>query len=220
MFVYLDVETIPSQRPDVIERGADLVRVPANYKDPAKIEKYVSDHAKEAYHATGLDGGYGELCAICWAYGDDGVNDESRDPYQALPAGERDLLRAFFFSIRTYMQAHPTQPITFVGHNVAFDLRFLHHRSVVLQVPPGFWIPYNAATWGGKYVDTMYEWAGARDRVKLTELCDILGIEMDDEIDGSQVWDRYQAGDIATIVEHCIADVERVRAVHRRLRYL
>lgn len=68
-------------------------------------------------------------------------------------------------------------------------------------------------------MDTMYAWCGARGRVKLTVLCDMLGIDVYDEIDGSEVWDAYCDGRLSDIIEHCEADVRRVREIARRLAY-
>ena len=217
MLIYLDIETIPSQRADVIERGPELVKVPASYKNEEKIEAYRAEHADEAYRRTALDGGYGEIVCICWAVDDGPVEESTR---ASADESEADLLARFFAAAKAAADASPASLPAFVGHNIAFDLRFLHHRSVVLGVHHPIHLPYNAASWQGRYVDTMFEWSGARGSIKLVDLCDVLGIEVDDEIDGSQVWDRYQAGDIDTIVKHCRADVERVRQVYRRLQYL
>ena len=71
MFIYLDIETIPSQRDDVRGLSWQRVKVPANYKDPQKIEAYKYEHAEEEYRKTALDGGYGELCCIGWAVDDE-----------------------------------------------------------------------------------------------------------------------------------------------------
>jgi hypothetical protein len=68
-------------------------------------------------------------------------------------------------------------------------------------------------------VDLRTEWYGtqARGGTKLTDLCEAFGIEVDDTIDGSQVAERWDAGDIDTIVRHCEADVERVRELYARI---
>jgi hypothetical protein len=54
---------------------------------------------------------------------------------------------------------------------------------------------------------------------KLTDLCEALGIDSDDDIPGSEVWDAYQDGRHNDIARHCQIDVERVREVYQRLTF-
>jgi hypothetical protein len=79
----------------------------------------------------------------------------------------------------------------FIGHNIGWDLKFLWQRSIINNIKPPIRIPWRDAVWSGKYTDTMTLWVGPRDTISLTNLCKILGIEMEDEIDGSQVWDMW-----------------------------
>ena len=53
----------------------------------------------------------------------------------------------------------------------------------------------------GHIFDTMTAWAGVGN------------------IDGSKVWDYVRTGRIADVVEYCKGDVERVRAIHRRMTF-
>lgn len=216
MNLYLDIETIPTQRKDAFERVAADIKAPSNYKDAKKIEQYITEHADEAWRKTALDGGYGEIVVLGWAFDDDAVETRVR---MTTADSEAELLTEFYTAVRAKLDAHPSQMLNPCGHNLGFDLRFLHHRSVVLGVPPSFWLRHNAAPWQGKYTDTMYEWSGAKGGVKLTTLCHMLDIEVDDQIDGAGVWDAYKAGNVALVEEHCRADVERVRQIDRRLRF-
>lgn len=214
MYIYIDGETLPSQRADIIAEIPGRVKVPKSYKDEKKIAEYRENHAEETYHATGLSGDYGELCCVCWAI-DDG---EIHQAFRAEATQPEAAILAFLWSsIQEATAARPNSAPVFVGHNVEFDLRFLHHRSIVLGARPPIYLPYNAAPWQGRYRCTQYEWSGAKGFIKLTELCRVLGIEVDDEIDGSQVWQAFQSGEISKIVEHCRADVDRVRQIAKRL---
>ena len=76
-----DIETIPDQSEDAIERASDLVKVPSNYKDPIKIADYKLKNAEDAHLKTGLNGLYGEICSIAWAVEDDDVAVIYRDRY-------------------------------------------------------------------------------------------------------------------------------------------
>jgi len=228
--LYIDIETIPTTRDDVLERlrrqaSADAMVAPVpgsirKLKTPelrktreqewrGSLKEGAADTAEEAIHRTALDGGYGELACICWAF-DDG---EIHDAVRGRDGGEVMLLHKFFADLRGTMHA-----IKWVGHNVEFDLRFLHHRSIINGVRSPQHIPANDAPWKGTYYDTMREWSGLRGTVKLTVLCDMLGIDIsEDDIDGSEVWQAWQQGRIVDIVDHCRADVERVREIYRRM---
>lgn len=242
-YLYLDCETLPTQRHDVFERirdehnhGAATRPIPdsiAKLKTPelraertaewrAELYNKSVAAADEAWRATALEGGYGELACVSWAIDDEPVETVVRyhgvEHAELSEEDERDMLSALFSAWR---QAFGKQYPTFVGHNVGFDLAFLHHRSIVLGVRPPFHLPYDMPPWRDAYICTMHAWSGARGSVKLSTLCDMLSIDVghDDTIDGSQVWDTWAAGDVATVVRHCEADVARVRAVHRRLRF-
>ena len=70
----------------------------------------------------------------------------------------------------------------------------------------------------------MTAWAGARGTVSLDKLCKVFGIatkgsEIEDEIDGSKVWEFVQAGRIDDVAKYCAGDVERVRQIHKRLTF-
>ena len=234
-YIYLDIETIPSQDEDVIKRihedayetaiTAPVPKEITKLKTPELREERTDEwkneqfakaetEAEEKYHATGLDGGYGEICCIGWAVDDDSVD------VIGLERPETELLLLFWKLLREVVGSQHT---IFVGHNIGFDLRFLHHRSVVNRVKPTVFLPYNAAPWQGKYVDTQYEWWGAKPGKdsSLTNLCRILGIDIsDDDIDGSGVWQAYQDGRHDDIAKHCRRDVERVREIHGRLRWV
>ena len=138
---------------------------------------------------------------------------------------ERAILHAMFDALQdAYDPARMTRP-TFIGHNiVSFDLRFLFQRAVLNGVLPPSIIPFNARPWDTTVFDTMTAWAGVGNRVSLDKLCSAFGIakkgsEIGDDIDGSKVWDYVRTGRIADVVEYCKGDVERVRAIHRRMTF-
>lgn len=238
MDIYIDTETVPSQRPEIRTRLIDeheaqaRAAVPPSSIANLKTEQLraeredawrhgliegAMDNAEQDWRRTSLDGGYGELICMSWAVGDGQVTTVSRE--NLAPHAERSMLSTFWIEIERAQKAHQASPIRWCGHNVIFDLKFLHHRSIIRGTKPSVSIPHNEAPWRNRYVDTMYEWAGARDRVRLTVLCDILGIVVNDQIDGSQVWDAFCAGHLDQIIEHCEADVRRVREIVRMLEY-
>lgn len=106
----------------------------------------------------------------------------------------------------------------FIGHNVVnFDIRFIWQRAIVLGIKMPGWFPRDPKPWGHDVFDTMTAFAGQRGTVGLDKLCIALGLEGKGDIDGSMVGDLWAAGEYDRIAEYCKADVERTRAVHRKM---
>jgi len=107
-----------------------------------------------------------------------------------------------------------------VGHNViGFDLPFIFQRCLVNNIEFNSFVNLSEFTPRGVY-DTMHQWwLGSRNRVALDDLAWVLGIESSksDEIDGSRVFDLYQAGRLAEIREYNLNDVRVTRKVYERL---
>ena len=107
-----------------------------------------------------------------------------------------------------------------VGHNIiGFDLPFIFQRCLVNNIaarPPVNLGEYNVR---GVF-DTMKGWwLGSRNRVGLDDVAWALGIESSktDEVEGSKVFDLYQAGRLAEIREYNLNDVRVTRKVYERL---
>jgi hypothetical protein len=232
MNIYFDIETIPAQDPVAIDLiKADIekqklsVKAPSNYKDQEKIDAYIKAEVEKldaefdaTYRKTSFDGGLGEICCIGYAI-DDGA------PRSIYRGTESQILHSFYTILQdSYNPSSQTRP-KFIGHNiVSFDLRFLFQRSVMNNVKPPFMIPFSAKPWDESIFDTMTAWAGHGNRVSLDKLCKIFNIpmkgsEIGEEIDGSKVWDFYQAGRIADIARYCEGDVDRTRQAYKRMTF-
>lgn len=204
MVIILDIETIPDQRPGAWERCRERLEPPANYKKPEAIDKWLAEHADEAYQKTALDGAYGELACIC-------LQREGEDTY-TIPrtdAGEVEILKHLDQWFKNEAMAVND---VFAGHCVEFDLRFLWQRACLLGFPSlaRRFVRYrNCRPWHGNVIDTAYEWTGKEYGIKLKPLCEAFGIDGDD-IDGADVWQAYQAGEMDRIMHHCQMDVHRV----------
>jgi hypothetical protein len=129
--------------------------------------------------------------------------------------GERD---EFIRESLKYGPLRVVQPIV-TAHHAPFDIRFIWQRAIILGVRPPHWWPHDAKPWDREAIDdTMTAWAGQGNRIGLDRLCRALGIPGKDGFDGSMVWDAVQTGRINEVVDYCDGDVERLRAVHRRIR--
>jgi hypothetical protein len=108
-----------------------------------------------------------------------------------------------------------------VGHNIlGFDLPFVFQRCLVqgLKVRPFV----NLSEYNVRGVfDTMRHWwlGERRGRVSLDDIAWALGIESSKtaEVEGSKVWDLYQAGELLAIREYNLNDVRVTRKVFERM---
>jgi len=220
-FLFLDLETIPDQRPGAYDKILENVTAPGNYKKQESIDRWIAQHgeaeAQEQYHKTGLNGIAGEICSIAWAIDDGEIIGYTIPP--SLP--EAGLLDGFFKDVQYKVKkagtgAHPS--LTWIGHNVIdFDLRFLKQRCIVNQVQPPFIIPADARHGSRDVFDTMKAWAGWKGYVSQQALCEALGIEGKDDMTGADVWPAYQAGKFEEILAYNKNDVRIVRELYRRM---
>ena len=107
-----------------------------------------------------------------------------------------------------------------VGHNIiGFDLPFIFQRCLVnnITVRP----PVNLGEYNVRGVfDTMRAWwLGSRNRVALDDIAWALGIESSKtaDVEGSKVFELYQAGKLAEIREYNLNDVRVTRKIYERM---
>lgn len=246
--LFLDVETIPAQRPDVLEEIRDgckaeldaaleCIAPPANYKDPAKIADWNAtvrldkvsalkdSHeatVEECYRKTGLDGAFGQIACVSFAY----LGGEPQNVWRAEwqdPGVEQHVLEMFADALAGVIPVNMHSAVQVVGHNVAnFDLRFIVQRCIVRGIRPHPIIvrAAQAKPWETERVfDTMVQWAGPGKTIKLDKLCKALGLPGKGDMDGSKVWDYVKAGRIAEVADYCADDVRKVRAVWQRMTF-
>jgi hypothetical protein len=232
MNIYFDIETIPAQDPKAIElikadveKQKQSIKAPSNYKDQEKIDAYIKAEQDKlnaefdaTYRKTSFDGGLGQICCIGYA-----IDDSA--PMSIFGGSEASILSLFYTVLQEQFDPSSMVRPVFIGHNISgFDLRFMFQRSILNGVKPPMFIPFNIKPWSDSIFDTMTEWAGFGNRVSLDKLCKIFGIapkgsEIGEEIDGSKVWDFYQAGRIKDIAKYCEADVERTRQAYKRMTF-
>jgi len=231
MFVYTDIETIPTQREDVIaDMRADVekekleLKAPGNYKDPEKIAAYIEtekikldSNFDERYRKTALD--YrGEIFCICAAQNDD----EIMKFVKGQTNNEYEIIAAFFSWFDSLRDNHgQRRAYTLVGHNSnSFDWPFIWRRAVINNVPVtrSFPRPLEIKPWSDKTHDTMIMWTGSpREFISQDRLAKALGLPGKGDMDGSKVWDYVKEGRGQEVVDYCARDVETVRQIHKRL---
>jgi hypothetical protein len=204
--LYIDIETIPAQRPDVLEeirasKQADLeaalaaIAPPGNYKKQETIDEWMANEAPkvaaklqsafesdvdDTYRKTSFDGGFGQVCVIGYAIDDAEPQYIKADDMTA--AGEVALLESFACVLTDLIPKADWFTTTVIGHNVvAFDLRFLVQRHIVNGVRPHFIIAHaaQAKPWEqDKVYDTLAQWSGNGSKAggSLDKLCKALSI--------------------------------------------
>lgn len=235
--LYLDIETIPAQRPDVrqffaVKIGEETktklaeVKAPSNYKDEVKIAEYINKATSDLLNGeeaaidsklaeTSFDGSFGQILCVCWSWGDSEIVTSACAIDLSLNE-ERRVIKAFFDDV--YSVAGRRFQV--VGHNVAaFDLRFMKQRSIVHGLRPPLSLPFDAKPWDEVIFDTMVQWGGLKAGGSMDKLCLALGIPGKGDISGADVWPMAQAGKFQEICAYCRADVERTRSIHKRMTY-
>lgn len=208
MNIFLDLETIPDERPHVREYFAQHIKPPGNIRRVDSREQWEMEEKPAAIEAElrslALNPWFAQIICVALA-----VDDEEPEAY-AL--NERDTLTAFNDRIFHFVKRYNST--TFVGHNVLWDLRVIAARCAVhrLPVPP---IPYNVKPWSDRIYDTA-NYLGDKP-VSMDKLCLTLGIEGKGDFSGSDVCAAYNNGELPKIIEYCKDDVKRTRSIYNRL---
>lgn len=216
MNLYLDIETIPSQSPEVHARIAETIKPPSTYKKAETIAAWEQNEKpsaiKEAIAKTALDGSVGHVCCVGFAC------DDNPATHRMMIDGldEKDTIRAFLDTADSWVPSYGS--VTIIGHNVVnFDIRFLWQRAIVLGIRMPLWFPRDPKPWGNEAFDTMTAFAGQRGTIGLDRLSLALGMDGKGEIDGSMIGDLWAAGEHEKIASYCRADVDRTRKIHQRM---
>jgi len=197
MNIFLDIETIPCQS--------------------ATIRKEFFENDDARLYKSSLDGTFGQIVVAAYAIDDGPTVAVYNEDWQSDTA-EAGVLKDLFDALTSLHNPSSSPRPTFVGHNIiGFDLRFIYQRSIQRGIKPPSFFPINAKPWDNNVFDTMTQWAGTGNRVKLDTLCKVLGLSGKGDIDGSKVWDYIQAGRIVEVAEYCKHDVKIVRDVWRRM---
>lgn len=215
--IFLDIETVPCDDPEVINEIAATITPPGNYKKPETIAAWEQGEKKraveEAVARTSFDGGYGRIICIGYAFDDDEV-----DIATDFSCGDEQGLLAYLFAL-----LNGYANLTFVGHNISWDLRMLYQRAVVHGIaPPRVLLKaMRARPWDGEVIDTMRLWdSDPSKKISLDKLCKVLGIKSPKgEMDGSKVAQAYKEGRISEIAEYCKRDLEATRECFKRLTF-
>lgn len=212
--LYLDIETVGTSDPAIMAEIAASVTPPGNFKKAETIAEWESstkpELVKEAIAKTALNGAFGRVVCIGWAWNNDEVRSVIEPDERLLIDSVMDLIH--FAKPQTHYQ-----PVI-VGHNVAgFDIRYLWQRAIVLGIRMPPWFPRDPKPWSESVHDTMTMWGGTRDYISLDSLCRALGLPGKGNMTGADVGRLWEAGNYEAIASYCAEDVYRVRSIHDRM---
>lgn len=215
MILTFDIETLPCVDSDVIERLKNAIKPPATFKKQESIDKWYAENLESevdnVINKTSLDGAYGRIACIGFAYNDNEVLCTDHDQ------SESEVIQEFY----DYLYDLPVNTL-FCGHYITgFDLPFLKHRSIINGIEPPSCIlkAMNAKPWDDCIADTKLMWAQDKSRqLSLDTMCFVLGIDGKGDFDGSMVAETWLK-DPLKVIEYCKNDVRITREVYKRLTF-
>ena len=130
--------------------------------------------------------------------------------------GERRALHDFL----ELMKDFDSESDELVGHNIiGFDLPFIFQRCLVQELKVRPFVNLSDYSVRGVF-DTMHRWwLGAKRNVSLDDIAWALGIESSktSEVEGSKVFELYQAGRLELIRDYNLNDVRVTRKIYERM---
>jgi DNA polymerase elongation subunit (family B) len=226
----LDIETLamPGFRDRV---GPKLEReLRLGYMRLEQQQRYLEDIAAEeerVYQLGSLNATSGRVLSIAVHIGPipgfeiDGLtSDQSEHAFGIDEAGNEQEEAQALSDFLALISDFDLECDEIVGHNIiGFDLPFIFQRCLVNNIPAR--PPINLGEYNVRGVfDTMRGWwLGSRNRVGLDDIAWALGLESSktESVEGSKVFELYQAGRLAEIREYNLNDVRVTRKVYERL---
>lgn len=213
--IFLDLETLPAlEWTDGDKARAARKAVPGTYSKPESIDRWIAENADDVWRRTALDSTKGRILAIGVAVDDGPVVTHYNEGGNL--EGEREILLAL-----APMVFEDARWVAHFGHG--FDFRWLKRRAAkhgLYDLAREF---HAAKPWDDRLTDTLAVWA-APDRAQggtgsMDALCEFFGFDRcDNPISGAEVFDRWLAGDHASILAHLRDDVARLRDVYTVMR--
>src|SRR6266480_3150631 len=227
----MDIETLAL--PDFRERvGSQLERIfRLGNMRLEQQERYLEDIAAEeerCYQLGALNASSGRILSIAVHVGalagiDFGESGATEKEFvfgidaAANEQSETEALTAFL----QLLQDFDCETDEIVGHNIlGFDLPFIFQRCLINNIAVRPFVNLGDYNVRGVF-DTMRQWwlGDRRSRVSLDDIAWTLGLESSKtaDVEGSRVFDLYQAGKLLEIREYNLNDVRLTRKVYERM---
>lgn len=227
----MDIETLTL--PDFRERvGPQLERsLRLGNMRLEQQERYLEDIAAEeerCYQLGSLSAASGRILSIAVHVGPipalefSGLEQQQSEHVFGIDkeGNEQDEKTAILEFLK-FMRGFDPDTDEIVGHNIlSFDLPFIFQRCLVHCISARPFVNLGEYNVRGVF-DTMRNWwlGDRRSRVSLDDIAWAMGIESSKtaEVEGSKVFDLYQAGKLAQIREYNLNDVRVTRKVYERM---
>lgn len=206
--VVLDLETIPgAEKP-----GPEDIKVPANYKNPEKIEEYRNDpdRINQEWIKQSLSFIKGRIHTIAWK-----VNSEPAQSIWHDGTDEEGLFKRFEEAmVKTFEDHYGSSTMygtTWIGHNIKkFDMPYLWLRARKYKCDKLITM-LGESPRDVKMEDTMLwlNFNSYKDYVSLDAGLKLFGLPGKGGMDGSQVFSYWQAGRNKEIGEYGKDDAEK-----------
>jgi hypothetical protein len=226
----IDIETIPL--PAYKERAAHRLKrsIERGRMSEEQQQRYFEDQAAEeerTFRSGSLAATSGRVLSIAVHIGPivgvqaEGSEQEASEQVFGIDSdGQEQSEEQALADFLALMRSFDPDIDEIVGHNIiGFDLPFIFQRCVVNNITVRPFVNLAEFNVRGVY-DTMHRWwLGAKNRVALDDIAWALGMESSktDEVEGSRVFELYQAGRLAEIREYNLNDVRVTRKVYERL---
>lgn len=220
MNIYLDTETIPAQRPEVIAWLAARQHI-RDAEDGVTDFVEKAKRSQKALRDTSLSPVLGELAVISFATDNNEPITFVRD--MTDPYGERALVARFaqeMFDLSDDTGGFARSLRRIVAFKEEFDRKAIRSRAMLygIKLPPLIHA-LGLKPWDSPWFCAQEALKGDwKDHLSLDAACVGLGVGLPKgDIDGSKVWDAICAGRIDEVAAYCADDVRRVRAVYQKI---
>ena len=225
----MDIETIPI--PAFKERAAHRLKrsLERGRMSEEQQQRYFEDQEAEeerAYRSGSLAATSGRVLSLAVHIGSiagvkiDVEQIESEHVFGIDSDGQEQSEEQALTDFLALMRSFDPEIDEVVGHNViGFDLPFIFQRCLVNNITVKPFVNLSEFNVRGVY-DTMHRWwLGSKNRVALDDIAWALGIPSSktDEVEGSRVFELYQAGRLAEIRDYNLNDVRVTRKVYERM---
>ena len=220
MQITIDIETLPTNRPEIIKSIQDGVSPPGNIKKQETIDKWWVEEGKEAkekaVRKTSLSGSFGQIYCI----GFKPENESSAFIVNSIDNSEVNCLMSFF-DVCKDLKSYSEDCHLIAGHNVrSFDLLFIKQRAMILGVPYPRCLPDPSKRYSDLIFDTMTEFAGFGNYISLEALSLAFGFDGKQDMDGSQVYDCFLADRHNDVYEYCKGDVLLTTKIFNKMNFI
>lgn len=219
MQITIDIETLPTNRPEIIKSIKGSVSPPGNIKKQETIDKWLAEEGKEAkekaVRKTSLSGSFGQIYCIGFKPENGNVS-----VVNSVDRGEVECLKSFFEACKD-LKNYSEDCHLIVGHNVKnFDLLFIKQRAMILGVQYPKCLPDPSKRYSDLIFDTMTEFSGFGNYISLDALSLAFGLDGKQNMDGSKVYDYFLEGRHDDVYEYCKDDVLRTAKIFNKMNFI